>query len=165
MPQISERPVISRVVQPASFILRGGLGVQEVERRVLRACKTVRAMPDQEWRYLRAGNPVPPHWEVVRDFMDAYNPDGDVKMRFRPTPFDVSDMLPALSWCRILTKQDFRFVWWRSFDEVSFKTIAMRIGRSDETARQRYRDVILRVWNEANTRRDAGAERRLERTY
>lgn len=152
------RPVTATIIAPAAFMLRGGLTVREVEDRVLRACKTVRALPDNEWRFQRAGEPSTPNWEVVRDFMDAYDPDGDVRVRFRPTPFDVSDMLPALAWCRVLTKKDFRFIWWRSFDEVSFKTIAMRIGRSDETARQRYRDALLRIWNEANIKAGEGAK-------
>lgn len=145
----SPRVVNSSVVDLDSFLTRGGLTVREVETRVLRACKTLRALPDNEWRYLRNGAPKSAHLPVVQDFMDAYDPDGEIKTRFRPTPFDVSDCLIALKWCNVLTRQDFKFIWWRSFDEVSYRMIGAYIGKSDETARARYRDAILRVWGRA----------------
>jgi hypothetical protein len=150
------QPVIptveSRVVDLDSFLTRGGLTVREVETRVLRACKTIRSLPDNEWRFLRGGAPKAAHLPVVQDFMDAYDPTGKVVVRFRPTPFDVSDCLVALKWCNVLTRQDFKFIWWRSFDEVSFRMIGAYIGKSDETARARYRDALLRVWNQASCR-------------
>lgn len=127
------------------------LTVKEVENRVERACKTVRSIPDKEEGFLRRGNPSSMSWHIIHDFFDAYSPDGEVRIRFRPTPFDVSDMLTALGWCGCLTKQEFRLLWWRSFDEVSFGVIARRIGRSDETARSWYRDALLKVWYVANT--------------
>lgn len=142
----------ARVVELDSFLTRGGLTVGEVEKRVIRACKTLRALPDNEWRFLRDGAPKSAHLPVVQDFMDAYDSDGEVKVRFRPTPFDVSDCLTALAWCNVLTRQDFKFIWWRSFDEVSFRMIGAYIGKSDETARARYRDAVLRVWNQASVK-------------
>ncbi len=141
-----------RVVEIDTFLTRGGLTVQEVETRVIRACKTLRALPDNEWRFQRNGAPSAVHLPVVQEFMDAYDPDGEIKLRFRPTPFDVSDCLVALKWCNVLTRLDFKFIWWRSFDEVSFRMIGAYIGKSDETARARYRDAILRVWNQASVR-------------
>lgn len=125
--------------------------VKEIEERVLRACKTVRSIPDKEVGFLRHGNPSSLTWHVVHSVWEAYSADSEVKVKFQPKPFDVSDMLTALGWCRCLTKQEFRLLWWRSFDEVSFGTIAARIGRSDETARTRYRDALLKVWHVANS--------------
>jgi hypothetical protein len=145
-------PGTAKIVDLDSFLTRGGLSVQDVEKRVMRACKTVRVLPDNEWRFLRNGAPKSAAIPVIQDFMDAYDPDGKVHVRFRPTPFDVSDMLVALKWCNVLTKEDFKYLWWRSFDEVSFSMIGARIGKSDETARARYRDALLRVWNQASIR-------------
>ncbi len=121
--------------------------VDDAERRILRACKTVRAVPDQEQRFLRYQGPGYVR-SIVQEFWDAYN-SSEVKNRFQPTPFDISDMLVALSWANILEKGEWNYIWWRSFD-LSFGVIAGRIGRSDETARRRYRDAILKVWYEAN---------------
>ena len=149
-PVMTVAPQASRIVELDSFLTRGGLSVQEVEKRVMRACKTVRSLPDNEWRFLRNGAPKSAAIPVIQEFMDAYDPDGKVYVRFRPTPFDVSDMLVALKWCNVLTKQDFKFIWWRSFDEVSFNMIGARIGKSDETARAYYRDALLQVWNRAS---------------
>lgn len=146
-----EENIVSMYGTGESFMCRGVISVGDVERRIQRACKTVRVLPDKENKFLRRGQPSSAALDVVQDFMDAYSPENAVRVRFRPTPFDVSDMLTALGWCRAITKKEFRYLWWRSFDEVSFKTIAMRIGRSDETARARYRDALLKVWHVANT--------------
>ncbi len=121
--------------------------VNDAERRILRACKTVRVVPDREQRFLRYSGPAYVK-SIVQDFRDAYNSD-EAKNKFRPTPADISDMLTALSWANILAQNEWRYIWWRSFD-ISFGVIAGRIGRSDETARKRYRDAILKVWYEAN---------------
>lgn len=123
------------------------LPLYDVERRILRACKTLRALPDPDRRF---------HWirtawpEVLQSKDDAYGYTEAIIPRFRPTPSDVSDMLPALAWARGMDWKDFRLVWWRSFD-ISFGHIAARINRSDETARRWYRDATLRIWHEANT--------------
>jgi hypothetical protein len=142
---------LSRSVEGYPVFLSDRMTVSDVEKRVMRACKTVRSIPDKEAGFLRRGGPASMSWHVVHDFWDAYSPDEIVKIKFRPTPFDVSDMLKALGWCRCLTKQEFKLIWWRSFEQVSFSVIAARIGRSDETARARYRDALLKVWHVANT--------------
>ena len=124
------------------------LSATDVERRVIRACKTIRALPDREQRFLSS---QPGIWvNFIREKKDSYGATEPLKAKFRPTPFDVSDVLRALSWCRVLESNEFDYIWWRSFD-ISFGVIADRIGRSDETARQRYRDAILKVWHAANT--------------
>lgn len=140
-----------RTLTAGICFLSAKLTVKETEERVTRACKTVRSIPDKEIGFLRRGQPSSLSWHVIHDFWDAYSPKEMVRIKFRPTPFDVSDMLTALGWCRCLTKREFRLIWWRSFDEVSFKMMAARIGRSDETARARYRDALLKVWYVANT--------------
>lgn len=123
--------------------------IDEVETRTLRALKTIRALPDTEQRFFMYKS----IWPVfAQNSMDAYN-SLEEKPKFRPKPFDVSDCLTALSWTNKLQKPEWRLVWWRSFD-VSFKQIAHRIGRSDETARKRYRDAMTEVWYVANFQED-----------
>ncbi len=120
--------------------------ILDVERRFMRACKTVRALPDRERKFFVVGSQWP---EVVQDAQEAYGYNEAELPRFRPTPFDVGDMLTALAWARGIDKRDFRLVWWRSFD-VSFGQIAKRIGRSDETARRRYKEAVIYLWYRAN---------------
>lgn len=117
--------------------------ITDVERRLMRAFKTLRSLPS-------GGRGPAPSWpEVLQTHEEAYGYT-EVKMpRFRPTPFDVGDMLTALDWVRGLSKGDCRLLEWRSFD-VSFRQIGHRLGKSDETARRRYRDVMIQVWHSAN---------------
>lgn len=123
------------------------INIVDVERRFLRACKTCRAVPDREKKFFQVGGAWP---EVVRDAAEAYGYVEATMPRFRPTPFDVSDMLTALSWARGLQKNEFKLAWSRSFD-LSFGQIGRRIGRSDETARRYYKDVIVKLWANANS--------------
>jgi hypothetical protein len=125
------------------------LTYRSVEARVLRACKTLRALPDREKRFLGLAPLANSIWRQAVDEWAAYNAD-DERIKFFPRPHDVSDYLTALSWCKTLDKREFRYIWWRSFD-ISFSVIGARIGRSDETARRRYEDVMRKVWYEAFT--------------
>jgi hypothetical protein len=132
-------------------IERRGLGdpfqtVIDIERRLLRACRTLRALPDPDKKFQWVGSAWP---EMVRSTEEAYGYSEAIMPRFRPTPVDVSDYLTALSWARMIPWEDFRLVWWRSFD-LSFGQIAMRIHKTDETARRRYRDVLLKIWHAFN---------------
>lgn len=129
--------------------------VREVERRILRACQTLRAMPDPDRRFQWIGAAWP---EVVRSAEDAYGYTDEVMPKFRPSPADVSDYLNALAWARVLNWREFKLIWWRSFD-VSFRHIGLRIHKSDETARRQYRDALLGIWHEANRTNQAGALR------
>lgn len=122
------------------------ISIREVERRIRRACKTLHALPDPDSKFRWIGSAWP---EVVQSSADAYGYTEETMPRFRPTPADVSDYLVALSWARGIPWSEFRLVWWRSFD-ISFRHIGLRIHRSDETARNRYHDVIARIWYEAD---------------
>lgn len=124
----------------------GQLMITDVERRILRACKTLRAIPDPTRKYQTIHNFWP---EILQSKDDAYGYTEVSMPRFRPSPKDVSDMLIALAWARGLEKRDFRLVWWKSFD-ISFRQIGIRLHRSDETARRWYKDALLKVWHCAN---------------
>lgn len=125
------------------------IAITEVQTRILRACKTIRALPDRERRFFQIESGWP---DYVRDVSEAYGYNDATLPRFRPTPADVDDCLPALAWARVLDKKDFRIVWLRSF-ELSFGTIGRVIYKSDETARRYYKDVMLKLWVEANTKK------------
>jgi hypothetical protein len=129
------------------------LNIVDVERRFLRSCKTLRAVPDRERRFQRVESCWP---EYVLEAAEAYGYTEAQMPRFRPTPFDVSDMLTALAWARPLQENEFRMTWWRSFD-LSFGQIGRRIGKSDETARRYYRDVMVKLWAQANAQHLAPA--------
>jgi hypothetical protein len=129
------------------------LNIVDVERRFIRSCKTLRAVPDRERRFQKVESCWP---EFVREAAEAYGYTEATMPRFRPTPFDVSDMLTALAWARKLQDNEFRMAWWRSFD-LSFGQIGRRIGKSDETARRYYRDVMIKVWTSANAQHLAPA--------
>jgi uncharacterized protein DUF6362 len=116
--------------------------VTEFEKRLLRACMTIRALPDPEARFFSFRAIWP---DAVNATEEAYGYDEARLPRFRPTPADVSDCLPSLALMRGLPRREWRLIWWRSLG-WSFRGIAAKIGRSDETARQRYRDVVLKIW-------------------
>ena len=120
-----------------------------IETRVLTALKTLRAVPDPDARFLNqfAGRAI--SWpETVKEFFEAYGYEGARVGQYRPTHRDVSRMLHDLSWMNGLGAPMFRLIWWRSLD-LTFSNIAARIGRSDETARRRYREAIIEVTKEA----------------
>jgi hypothetical protein len=129
---------------PRAKVSMANVSITAVERRLIRACKTIRALPDREKRFQGSASSQGVWGNIVQDFMDAYGSD-DVVVRFSPSPADVSDCLVALSWCKYLEKNEFSLIWWRSFG-VSFGVIAGRIGRSDETARRRYTEAMQKVW-------------------
>jgi hypothetical protein len=111
-----------------------------VERRIIRALKTIRVLPDKEARFLTYIGTWP---DYVLDYYE------EERKRFKPTPADVGDCLDALDWLRGMQNRDIKFVYWRSY-EFSFRQIGDKIGTSDETARTRYRDAMIRVWANAN---------------
>lgn len=125
--------------------------IDNVERRFIRAIRTIHVLPEPGARFLRYnGGSI---WRnSVNSSEEAYGYTEERLPRFRPTPADVSDVLTALSWARPLERNELRLVEWRARG-LSYRHIAARIGRSDETARRRYLDVMLKVWVEANSRK------------
>lgn len=121
--------------------------MRDVQARVMRAMKTLRALPDREARFLKVGSAWPSY---VQEYMDAYNSVEAIAPRFNPNPFDISDFLRALDWTRHLQNPQWRLLWWRSFD-LSFGAIGRRIGQSDETVRRKFRDTMIDVWSVANS--------------
>ncbi len=120
-----------------------------IEVRILTALKTLRALPDPDAKIWRQFDGQSISWpEVVRESQEAYGYDEPRQRRFRPSPRDVSRMLGDLAWLEGLEKPQFRLIWWRSFD-LPFSFIAARLGRSDETARRRYRDALMEVTKRA----------------
>ena len=120
---------------------------KEVEERLMRGMKTLRALPDRERRFFIVKSSSP---DYIREYIDAYDPDDDIQPRFQPTPKDISDYLTALSWVRHLDRSAWKILWARSFG-VSFGLIGKEIGRSDETARKRFEVAVTDAWIAANT--------------
>lgn len=116
--------------------------IEEFSERVLCAFKTLRALPDPDARFFQYRSLWP---DTTQSTEEAYGYDLARMPRFRPSPADVSDCLPILALMRGIPRREWRLIWWRSLG-FSFRGIAMRIGRSDETARCRYWDVIRKVW-------------------
>lgn len=126
--------------------IHDSIPITEVETRILRACKTIRALPDRERRFFQVESGWP---DYVRDAAEAYGYNETGMPRFRPSPTDVGDCLNALAWANGISKVDFRLVWLRS-KGLSFGTISRIIHRSDETARRYYKDAVIRIWANAN---------------
>lgn len=118
----------------------------EVEKRILRACQTLRALPDPDARFQQFKGFWP---EVLRSTDDAYGYTEVTHPKFRPTPFDVSDYLNALAWARALERKEWRLIWWKS-KGLSFRAIGFRIHKSADTAHRWYYDAIRRLWYSAN---------------
>ncbi|RTL52907.1 MAG: hypothetical protein EKK40_07095 [Bradyrhizobiaceae bacterium] len=121
------------------------IDIIDVERRLLRALKTLRALPDPDRRFFNQQA-----WpDVVHLSNEAYGYTEATMPRFRPSAFDVSDCLNALEWVRGMEAPDLRLIVSRSFG-FSFKQMGQRIGKSDETAARRYKDALLYAWWKAN---------------
>lgn len=118
----------------------------EVERRLMIAMKTIRAMPDRERRFFIIKSSSP---DYIHEYIDAYNSVDEIMPKFRPKPQDIDDCLVALAWIRHLPKKTWQILWWRSFD-LSYGLIARYIGRSDETARKRFEEAVTDAWAAAN---------------
>lgn len=129
------------------------IAINDVERRFIRAIKTIHVLPEPGARFLRYTGGMSSIWQnSVNNAEEAYGYTEETLPRFRPTRADVGDVLTALAWARPLEKNELRLVEWRARG-LSHRQVAARIGRSDETARRRYLDIMLKVWLEANTRK------------
>lgn len=125
------------------------LSLANIERRVLRACKTIRALPDKERKFLYRSLDCG-MWSQAVEEWTAYGAE-TTAVKFRPEPFDVSDCLVALGWCRAIEKKEFSIVWERSLDK-SFMFIASKRGWSDDTAERRYKRIIDTLSTQARRR-------------
>src|ERR1017187_2456818 len=123
------------------------LTFRAVECRILRACKTIRALPAKDTKFLHRSmqNSI---WREAVSEWDAYGSE-EVRVRFQPTAYDCGDVLTALAWVNVLHKREFKLIWWRSFDNVSFAIIAGRLGRHEDTAKRRYETAVGEAWHEA----------------
>lgn len=119
---------------------------EEVETRLLRAVKTINAIPDKERRFFIQGNGMP---EYVQEYVHAYAADEVKGPRFEPTPSDVDDCLTALSWMQHLEKRYRKVIKARAYG-FSYAQIGEKIGRSKQTAKNWYCDALTDVWIAAN---------------
>lgn len=119
----------------------------DVERRLMTAMKTLRAVPDRERRFFIVKSSSP---DYVQESVTAYAAVEDIGPRFQPTAAEVSDCLTALSWVRHLDRAAWQMLWWRSCD-LSFGVIGKYIGRSDEAARKRFETAVTDAWIAANS--------------
>jgi hypothetical protein len=122
------------------------IDVRDIERRLMRAFKTLRALPDPERRFFNQKSAWP---EVLQSFEEAYGYTEAKMPKFRPTPFDCGDYLTALDWVRGLDAPAVRLIVARSFD-YSFQQMGDRIGKSADTAARYYKDAVRYAWAVAN---------------
>lgn len=151
--------------------------LEDTERRVLRAIRTLRCVRDPEAAYLTAGSRA--MWPaILREWSDllaqAENPETDrpVLWPFRPTRFDLGDYLTALGWVTALSQlsskrrprrrrkgqenwpQDAdQELLWLVAHEFDFRSIARRgrfRGTNEQQLRRRYETVITNCWRIAN---------------
>ena len=151
--------------------------LEETERRVLRAIRTLRCVRDPEAAYLKAGSRV--SWPaILREWSDlvaqAENPDvdGPDMAPFEPTRFDLGDYLTALSWVSELAQlsskrrprrrrkgeenwpQDAdQELLWLIAHEFDFRSIGRRPrfrGLHEQQIRRRYETVVTNCWRIAN---------------
>ncbi len=89
------------------------------------------------------------HWEVRHEFQDAYGyHPSETRVRYRPTPADVSNMLGVLDWLVHLRRdtkrggpRDFKLLTSRARG-VRWGKIAARFGTHERTA-QRWLDAAV----------------------
>lgn len=155
------------------------ISIGDVERRVIRAILTLRAMPDREKSFLRVGSCMPDHLVEWADLVArAENSELDARpARFQPTRADIGDYLTALSWVADLARlpskpmrirrrrragddrplgvdewpddRDQKILWWVAFD-FSFEQIGERIGRNEFEVKRRYGQILADCWRIAN---------------
>lgn len=72
-----------------------------------RAILTLAALPDPDARYFAVTSAWPTY---ARRYLDAYNPDEETEVAWRPTPADVTAYLGVLAWARELTKRQWHIM-------------------------------------------------------
>lgn len=134
----------ARQAMAARLAALGLIEPADVERRLLRGLKTLRQQPDREREWLRVKSGWP---DVVQDAPDqaALNEQLSQPAPFRPTPFDVSDYLTALSWLGPLKPLWRRVIILRSHD-FAWRDVGDRLCVTGETAGYHYRQGMAAAW-------------------
>lgn len=127
----------------------------EVEERLMRAHKTLWAMPDLNYHLSQSSMP---------EYLDPLDPEYMAKLqarfeRFKPSPFDVSDCLIALGWLIGMQPNEKKIIEMVA-EDMEFKQIAEVIGRDVRTAKNRYRNAISNAWLYASIEKEKTANRK-----
>jgi hypothetical protein len=149
--------------------------IEAVERRVLRAIRTLGVLRDRELDWLRVKACWPSTLVEWADLLArAENPDLEERpVRFEPTRADLGDYLLALSWFARLQgsrrigrglKAEQRIVHMVAY-EWSFEAIGREIGQHHDAIRNRYRKAIQQCWRSANAEYFAAARARAEASF
>lgn len=153
------------------------VSLEQTERRILRAIRTLRCVRDPDAAFLAAGSRV--MWPaILREWSDllaqAENPDDDrpVLSPFQPTRFDLGDYLIALGWVTELAQMSSKprprrrrageenwpqdadqELLWLVAHEFDFRSIGQRgrfRGMHEHQLRRRYDSVLTNCWRIAN---------------
>lgn len=123
-------------IEPAAF--ESPDDADAIERRLLRALATDRALPDRERSRLR----VRSGWPETCPGPGDYPPEAVT--RFRPTKADLDDYLVVMGWFVRLDALERRACWLRARG-ATWKTMGAELDCHERTARQRYRAAVTRL--------------------
>ena len=121
------------------------LSIEDVEKRVHKAIKTLYALPEP-WTMPKVRSGMP---EYVREFVESYGSDGATSAmhlgsRVVPDNKAIDDMLPTLDLCRCLDRDEYKLLEARVFG-TSFEMIGRRRGYSGEYWRLKYRSLLCKL--------------------
>jgi hypothetical protein len=136
----TERPSEDRADDPHK------LGLACCARLMERAVLTLRVLPERD-RPRGFHNAWP---TVIHDVSEAYGYTAARPPRFRPSPRDISNMLPALGWITWLEaqsdgKRDAAIIVARAFG-ISWWLLGERFRRGERTIRRWYDTAVLRIY-------------------
>lgn len=120
-------------------------GVVRCWTLIRRAVLTHDALPGDRLSALVSGI------EIIREFEEAYGYTDACPPRFTPTPRDVSNMLPVLSWlCWIKAQnnggRDFKLLVGRTRD-IAWWKFAQRFGRSERQVQRWFDGAVAAVYS------------------
>ncbi|MGH1350755.1 MAG: DUF6362 family protein [Methyloligellaceae bacterium] len=126
--------------------------LNEIEQRIIRAYKTLRSLPDREAGWLRVKSNWP---EVLREYSDLVGAEPiDYIETFKPTPYDLDDMLIALGWLTRINKrpalrQKYQRVFLLRSLGFSWYTVGGRMNVHETTIMRWRKDAIILAWRVA----------------
>lgn len=130
------------------------VSIHDVERRIITAFKTLRALPDREAGWLRFKSNYPDYLREWSDFVGVQHVS--IEPQPRPLSKDIDDMHVALGWLVNVPmsiekrKKDERILILMSLG-YSLRQVADRMKvRSPETIRSRKNYLIKCCWGVAN---------------